>query len=44
MNALEITGLVARYGTLSVLDHINLVVRRGEVVALLGANLSLIHI
>jgi branched-chain amino acid transport system ATP-binding protein len=38
VNALEITGLVARYGTLSVLDHIDLVVRQGEVVALLGAN------
>jgi branched-chain amino acid transport system ATP-binding protein len=38
VNALEITGLVARYGTLSVLNHINLVVRQGEVVALLGAN------
>ena len=29
---------MARYGALSVLDHIGLVVRQGEVVALLGAN------
>ncbi len=38
VNALEVTGLVARYGTLSVLNHIDLVVRQGEMVALLGAN------
>ena len=38
MNALEVTGLRARYGSLNVLEGIGLTVRRGEMVALLGAN------
>src|SRR5262249_19020729 len=38
VNALEVTGLRARYGSLNVLEGISLVVRQGEMVALLGAN------
>jgi branched-chain amino acid transport system ATP-binding protein len=38
VNALEVKGLTARYGSLSVLGGIDLTVRRGEMVALLGAN------
>lgn len=38
MNALEVKGLAARYGSLSVLEGIDLLVRKGEMVALLGAN------
>jgi branched-chain amino acid transport system ATP-binding protein len=38
VNALEVKGLKARYGSLRVLEGIDLVVRQGEMVALLGAN------
>ena len=38
MSALEVTGLTAGYGSLGVLSDINLVVGKGEIVALLGAN------
>ena len=38
MNALEVKGLRARYGALNVLHGIELTVRQGEMVALLGAN------
>ena len=35
---LRATGLVKRFGSLVAVDHIDLEVRRGEVVALLGPN------
>src|SRR4051812_10062182 len=35
---LEVEGLKAGYGLLSVIEGMDLVVRRGEMVALLGAN------
>ena len=38
MSALEVKGLTARYGSLSVLEGIDLLVGKGEMVALLGAN------
>jgi ABC-2 type transport system ATP-binding protein len=36
--AIEVAGLVKRYGRRTVLDRVDLVVRRGELVALLGPN------
>jgi ABC-2 type transport system ATP-binding protein len=36
--AIEVAGLVKRYGKRTVLDRVDLVVRRGELVALLGPN------
>jgi branched-chain amino acid transport system ATP-binding protein len=38
VSALEVKGLTARYGSLSVLEGIDLLVGKGEMVALLGAN------
>jgi ABC-type multidrug transport system ATPase subunit len=38
MTALRATGIVKRYRRHTVLDHVNLVVHRGEAVALTGAN------
>jgi branched-chain amino acid transport system ATP-binding protein len=38
MSALEIEGLVARYGRITALDGISLRVESGEIVALIGAN------
>ena len=38
MSALEVTQLAAGYGSLGILSGINLVVGKGEIVALLGAN------
>jgi ABC-2 type transport system ATP-binding protein len=36
--AIEVRGLVKRYGARAVLDGIDVEVRRGELVALLGPN------
>ena len=38
MSALEVTQLAAGYGSLGILSGVNLVVGKGEIVALLGAN------
>ena len=38
MNALEAKGLTARYGSLNVVNGIDLIVGKGEMVALLGTN------
>ena len=44
MNAIEIQGLTKRYGPITAVDGLDLTVRQGELFALLGVNLSLIHI
>jgi branched-chain amino acid transport system ATP-binding protein len=38
MNAIEVDGLTAGYGSIEILRGLNLTVRPGEIVALLGAN------
>jgi ABC-2 type transport system ATP-binding protein len=38
MDRLVVTGICNRYGSVTILDNVNLSVRRGEVVALTGEN------
>lgn len=38
MNAIEVTGLTKRFGTLTAVDHVDLSVAEGEIVGFLGPN------
>ena len=41
---LEVNGLTKSFGSLDVLKGVNMQVEKGEMVALMGPSLSLIHI